>query len=82
MARRETAEYWIQRLEQQAADEPRLRLEQRNKALEAKVREADAREANEKLQRDLAELEALRTEVESLREQATKRGRLASLTGR
>lgn len=60
MARREISEWWAQRLEQQAADEPRLRLEQENKALALKVKEAEAREAREQLDRDLAELESLR----------------------
>lgn len=82
MARRQTAEWWAQTLERQAADAPRLRLEAENKALEAKVREAEVREAREKLDRDLAELATLRTEVQSLREQTPKRGWLASLTGR
>jgi hypothetical protein len=82
MARRETAEYWMQRLEKQAADEPRLRLERENEALAAKVREAEAREAREKIERDLAELAVLRLEVSSLRETPpAKRSFLARLLG-
>jgi len=82
MARREIAEYHIQTMERQKAAEPQRKLEAENKALAAKLHESEVLAAREQAEREKAELAALRAEVPRLREQATKKSWLASLTGR